>query len=110
MPAQTYQSSASHRRPVDKELGKCSRYDCTLPPLRGLHPVSHTRRCALSIHPVHTAWLHESVLWLQARSEEHTSELQSQSNLVCRLLLEKKKNIDIVVHSRNLLWFLRYNT
>src|SRR2546430_5916906 len=28
---------------------------------------------------------------LQGRSEEHTSELQSQSNLVCRLLLEKKK-------------------
>src|SRR5688572_31607965 len=27
----------------------------------------------------------------QVRSEEHTSELQSQSNLVCRLLLEKKK-------------------
>src|SRR2546427_9043737 len=29
---------------------------------------------------------------MAARSEEHTSELQSQSNLVCRLLLEKKKN------------------
>src|SRR2546427_8375852 len=29
---------------------------------------------------------------LTPRSEEHTSELQSQSNLVCRLLLEKKKN------------------
>src|SRR2546430_9926717 len=28
------------------------------------------------------------------RSEEHTSELQSQSNLVCRLLLEKKKRTD----------------
>src|SRR2546430_11342667 len=28
----------------------------------------------------------------RARSEEHTSELQSQSNLVCRLLLEKKKH------------------
>src|SRR2546430_3741845 len=28
---------------------------------------------------------------MEARSEEHTSELQSQSNLVCRLLLEKKK-------------------
>src|SRR2546427_5337498 len=28
------------------------------------------------------------------RSEEHTSELQSQSNLVCRLLLEKKKKIN----------------
>src|SRR2546430_8010384 len=34
----------------------------------------------LRIHPGHV------------RSEEHTSELQSQSNLVCRLLLEKKKN------------------
>src|SRR2546427_9325267 len=31
------------------------------------------------------------------RSEEHTSELQSQSNLVCRLLLEKKKKIDTVM-------------
>src|SRR6266567_8664796 len=29
----------------------------------------------------------------ETRSEEHTSELQSQSNLVCRLLLEKKKEI-----------------
>src|SRR2546430_6420795 len=28
------------------------------------------------------------------RSEEHTSELQSQSNLVCRLLLEKKKTLN----------------
>src|SRR5256886_4891873 len=34
-------------------------------------------------------------LWsIAQRSEEHTSELQSQSNLVCRLLLEKKKKID----------------
>src|SRR2546427_3533239 len=30
-------------------------------------------------------------VFLSSRSEEHTSELQSQSNLVCRLLLEKKK-------------------
>src|SRR5688572_31610892 len=35
---------------------------------------------------------------LPLRSEEHTSELQSQSNLVCRLLLEKKKKnrVDII--------------
>src|SRR5438270_8525671 len=32
---------------------------------------------------------------IENRSEEHTSELQSQSNLVCRLLLEKKKKIKI---------------
>src|SRR5688572_32761395 len=36
------------------------------------------------------AWQQRRVL--VGRSEEHTSELQSQSNLVCRLLLEKKKN------------------
>src|SRR2546427_2093069 len=32
------------------------------------------------------------------RSEEHTSELQSQSNLVCRLLLEKKKKTQNIFH------------
>src|SRR5688572_32289000 len=31
------------------------------------------------------------------RSEEHTSELQSQSNLVCRLLLEKKKTYELLI-------------
>src|SRR2546427_4155579 len=34
------------------------------------------------------------------RSEEHTSELQSQSNLVCRLLLEKKKKISYQQQSK----------
>src|SRR2546427_8684040 len=34
------------------------------------------------------------------RSEEHTSELQSQSNLVCRLLLEKKKATTIISRDR----------
>src|SRR5256886_10233432 len=34
------------------------------------------------------------------RSEEHTSELQSQSNLVCRLLLEKKKKTNMLYHIR----------
>src|SRR2546427_1845412 len=33
----------------------------------------------------------------EQRSEEHTSELQSQSNLVCRLLLEKKKKANISI-------------
>src|SRR2546427_1067283 len=37
------------------------------------------------------AQLSASAQTRQGRSEEHTSELQSQSNLVCRLLLEKKK-------------------
>src|SRR2546430_11698756 len=37
------------------------------------------------------------VQWKE-RSEEHTSELQSQSNLVCRLLLEKKKKKSIIIN------------
>src|SRR3989475_12953597 len=36
---------------------------------------------------------------MMRRSEEHTSELQSQSNIVCRLLLEKKKNERVQQHS-----------
>src|SRR2546428_4996550 len=36
---------------------------------------------------------------IRRRSEEHTSELQSRSDLVCRLLLEKKK--DIINHAHN---------
>src|SRR2546430_12035008 len=35
------------------------------------------------------------------RSEEHTSELQSQSNLVCRLLLEKKKKTEYIITQEN---------
>src|SRR2546427_7991165 len=36
----------------------------------------------------------------EQRSEEHTSELQSQSNLVCRLLLEKKKKTEVTPYRR----------
>src|SRR2546430_7052305 len=43
--------------------------------------------CARSIAVARTF----ATAWRKCRSEEHTSELQSQSNLVCRLLLEKKK-------------------
>src|SRR3989442_8452678 len=42
---------------------------------------------ALSV-PAHIPFL----IWKEDRSEEHTSELQSRPHLVCRLLLEKKKN------------------
>src|SRR2546427_4681314 len=42
----------------------------------------------------------QSVAAQWPRSEEHTSELQSQSNLVCRLLLEKKNNNDGLARRR----------
>src|SRR5258708_31348857 len=43
-------------------------------------------------HPTHTIAGGLGVRWMPQRSEEHTSELQSPDHLVCRLLLEKKKN------------------
>src|SRR3989454_5418963 len=45
----------------------------------------------------------------QERSEEHTSELQSPCNLVCRLLLEKKKNKYEMQLPCNMVWFLVLN-
>src|SRR2546430_721734 len=42
---------------------------------------------------IHMTSQHSLRQLAKGRSEEHTSELQSQSNLVCRLLLEKKKTV-----------------
>src|SRR2546430_8991572 len=43
------------------------------------------------------------IMRMYYRSEEHTSELQSQSNLVCRLLLEKKNlNVVVVCHEETI--------
>src|SRR2546421_4840667 len=46
-------------------------------------------------------WIENHALQRRERSEEHTSELQSRSDLVCRLLLEKKnknKNEKVITH------------
>src|SRR2546430_11411903 len=58
--------------------------------------VAHNRRAMLGYY------LHNlnPIIARRLRSEEHTSELQSQSNLVCRLLLEKKKNKILVYAKR----------
>src|SRR6266446_1673932 len=44
--------------------------------------------------PPNNSWVVPRMSWGRPRSEEHTSELQSPCNLVCRLLLEKKKKIN----------------
>src|SRR2546430_10250007 len=60
--------------------------------LAGEHLIEHATEAvdvapAVELLPGRLFWAHIG------RSEEHTSELQSQSNLVCRLLLEKKNHI-----------------
>src|SRR5437016_9163632 len=54
---------------------------------------SHERLMLPAISPIRTADLTLSFTRERNRSEEHTSELQSLTNLVCRLLLEKKNAI-----------------
>src|SRR2546430_10280191 len=57
--------------------------------------------CRLTLHMICVIYVYMTTVIKQTaernRSEEHTSELQSQSNLVCRLLLEKKKNATLQV-------------
>src|SRR2546430_10140120 len=70
------------------------------PPRSTLFPYTTLFRSTFSGSRSHSATssrssiLRSAGIWL--RSEEHTSELQSQSNLVCRLLLEKKKNRTVI--------------
>src|SRR5205085_12239607 len=71
-----FRSGPADLRPVDKEAE--DRQDRRL--ARVVVPDDTRERRQRNVEPVQAA-----------RSEEHTSELQSQSNLVCRLLLEKKK-------------------
>src|SRR5699024_12735720 len=50
------------------------------------------QRCPFPRFSKATAFFNKSLCESKSRSEEHTSELQSRFDLVCRLLLEKKKN------------------
>src|SRR2546430_5694771 len=79
-PTSTTPSARPPRTPARSPVSKCAA-SSTSPP-RPLWRTASTRRRTRS-SPSSTT----------ARSEEHTSELQSQSNLVCRLLLEKKKTM-----------------
>src|SRR2546430_7034745 len=74
------------------------------PPRSTLFPYTTLFRSRKQRHTAHRIWLRirqeqpeacvaEATVRRYVRSEEHTSELQLQSNLVCRLLLEKKKNL-----------------
>src|SRR2546430_4772141 len=64
------------------------------PPRSTLFPYTTLFRSPQLVYPfgAHVAVIELDSETGRVRSEEHTSELQSQSNLVCRLLLEKKKN------------------
>src|SRR5438093_5957004 len=79
--------SPHQRRPEWEAFGfrRISYPDCSSSKDRRIPPRC-TRDCSAQPHQAPQAWAN-----VESRSEEHTSELQSLTNLVCRLLLEKKK-------------------
>src|SRR2546430_4888850 len=82
------------------------------PPRSTLFPYTTLFRSPVSIAGIPRGWNRSAngitfrPAWTNkpsaARSEEHTSELQSQSNLVCRLLLEKKKKQKVDLHEHQI--------
>src|SRR5260221_14517365 len=65
------------------------------PPRSTLFPYTTLFRSPLPVHLVRIYGKQFRGVGVRRRSEEHTSELQSHSDLVCRLLLEKKKKIKV---------------
>src|SRR5438034_7704543 len=66
------------------------------PPRSTLFPYTTLfRSCRIILSIEEMPYSHCPLLPNQLRSEEHTSELQSHSDLVCRLLLEKKKIVGV---------------
>src|SRR5438094_2396492 len=107
---QEHHSRLSHRRRDSQTLRRRS----ILHPRRRRFPLSRRRVRLGKVNPrQHSPWPREANSWncsagwrkrdraiirktlITSRSEEHTSELQSPYDLVCRLLLEKKKKINI---------------
>src|SRR5438105_11195252 len=80
-----WRESLTNRRPP---LKSCSN---AIPIVGACRKAGSSRAATVGARPsTRTNW----PFWFSTRSEEHTSELQSRVDLVCRLLLEKKNEID----------------
>src|SRR5256885_13015401 len=88
------------------------------PPRSTLFPYTTLFRSGVFVGKFHAEQIFEAVvigliegqlkgLFFDERSEEHTSELQSPCNLVCRLLLEKKKKSRLTSHYD---WYMHVRT
>src|SRR5690606_41994819 len=79
----------AYRSQVESSLGNEARRFASLLPAFRSHPEMVIRQRWLEAY-ANVLSRQDAEVWF-VRSEEHTSELQSRENLVCRLLLEKKK-------------------
>src|SRR5205085_3213328 len=87
----TVQSTAAQNLRRSVERARYRPADLVLEPLAASYAVLTDDERELGVALVEVGGGSTGVAIFHERSEEHTSELQSQSNLVCRLLLEKKK-------------------
>src|SRR2546426_7021423 len=85
-----YTLSLHDALPISSASLKPTRNAIIVPTLPSTAPRTASSSCSIYW------WASTRPTWY-LRSEEHTSELQSPCNLVCRLLLEKKKNYNVVV-------------
>src|SRR5260370_25242208 len=104
-PHEPGRSAASATPPPDSSTrsasctGRATRSSCGVPPLPPWFPAPLIRGCLdqavrVRVRPHVISHVRDRpglARGVHARSEEHTSELQSHLNIVCRLLLEKKK-------------------
>src|SRR2546425_5102465 len=72
-----------------RSICACMAFRSTLRPANR----SASERPSAGVSGCRGKWIHSTFTLCSARSEEHTSELQSLAYLVCRLLLEKKKKV-----------------
>src|SRR2546430_11110393 len=91
-------------RSCDLERNLRSSKQLGFPGARGQHTVEVRAVADHRVHLFHSCEPLVFSTFVSPRSEEHTSELQSQSNLVCRLLLEKKKQTHVspTTHARTI--------
>src|SRR5438552_9696586 len=88
-------SEQAHRRPIQVAR-------------RETRPIHQSQKTAVRLPPLERQTVEQELVErvVDQRSEEHTSELQSPDHLVCRLLLEKKKNKKIKPKTYNILYHL----
>src|SRR2546430_3504109 len=87
-------SIAHHSVAAEYDFDKPVEFTGTLKQMEWINPHAMLHLEVTNANGSKAVWIFQTTgaaVLRQKRSEEHTSELQSQSNLVCRLLLEKKK-------------------
>src|SRR5690606_39493295 len=86
-----FERSARFTETEDEDGDPCENLESLrLSVFDSLHEVF--RKPEFDVRAINFAAYGASLVYVDERSEEHTSELQSRENLVCRLLLEKKKH------------------